>query len=174
MLLPPQPITDAHDVAGFSCGKPTLDKWLRERAVASHLYGDAKTLVVVDPDAGENRVVGYYALAPGSVIRSQVFAKIRQNAPDPIPMILLARMAVDTAYARKGLGKSLLFDAMTRAERAAGAIGGRGILVNAIDEDAARFYVRWKFKPMPGNPLLLILPMDVLRASLAAAAQAAA
>jgi GNAT superfamily N-acetyltransferase len=174
VLLPPQPITEEHDLAGFSCGKPALDKWLRERAVSNHLFGDAKTLVVVDADAGPNRVVAFYALAPGSVIHSQVVAKLRRNAANPIPMILLARMAVDSAYVGKGIGKSLLFHAMTRAELAAREIGGRGIMVDAIDEDAARFYLRWKFKPMPGNPLLLIKSMDIVRASLAAATQAAA
>jgi GNAT superfamily N-acetyltransferase len=89
-------------------------------------------------------------------------------------MILLARMAVDSAYAGKGIGKSLLLHAMTRAELAAREIGGRGIMVDAVDEDAAGFYLRWKFKRMPGNPLLLIMQMDVVRASLAAAIQAAA
>jgi GNAT superfamily N-acetyltransferase len=89
-------------------------------------------------------------------------------------MILLARMAVDRAYARRGVGQNLLFHAMTRAELAAREIGGRGLMVHAIDEEAASFYQRWKFKPMPGNPLLLIIPMDVIRATLAAAAPAAA
>lgn len=174
MLTPPHPIAEDHDLSGFACGHPALDDWLQTRALASHRYGHAKTQVVVDTEAGSGRVVAFYALAPASVVHAQLNAKLRKNAPDPVPMILLARLAVDAAYAGRGIGRHLLLDAFRRSDMAAREIGGRGIVARAKDEQAAGFYRRWKFQPMPGDPLLLIIPMEVVRASLAATSSAAA
>ncbi|MGH7080394.1 MAG: GNAT family N-acetyltransferase, partial [Acetobacteraceae bacterium] len=163
-----------HELVHFACGRPALDAWLRTHALASHRYGHARTQVVADTDAGVRRVVAFYALAPASVVHARLSAKLRQNAPDPVPMILLARLAVDAAYAGRGIGRHLLLDAFKRAELAAREIGGRGIIANAKDEPAAAFYLRWKFRRMPSDPLLLVIPMELVRASLTAAAQEAA
>jgi len=169
VLTPPGPITEDHDLTGFSCGRPELDDWLRKHALRSHRVGHAKTQVVVDTDAGVTTVVAYYALAPSSVVHAQLSGKLRRNAPDPVPMILLARLAVDTRYAGRGIGSHLLLDAFKQSADAAALIGGRGIVTQAKDEAAARFYLRWKFVRMPGDPLLLIIPIEMVIASLAAA-----
>ena len=171
MLTPPSPICEAHDVASFSCDRPELDAWLKVHALHSHRHGNAKTQVVLDAEAGSRRVVAFYSLAPASVVRAQVERKLRTNAPDPVPMILLARLAVDRAYAGRGLGKHLLLDVFRRAEAAAWQIGGRGLIAHAKDENALRFYLRWKFQRMPGDPLLVAIAFEVVRASLEAARQ---
>jgi GNAT superfamily N-acetyltransferase len=174
VLEPPGPITEGHDVSSFSCGSSALDNWLRNYAFRSHLHGHAKTQVVVDSEAGTGRVVAFYSLAPASVVRAQLVRKLRTNAPDPVPMILLARLAVDSAFAGRGIGRHLLLDAFGRSVAAAQQIGGRGIMAHAKDEEAVGFYLRWKFQRMPGDPLLLVIPMEVVRTSLEAASQAAA
>jgi GNAT superfamily N-acetyltransferase len=171
VLTPPQPITADHDLSRFACSRPELDAWLRDRAAISHAYGHAKTQVVVDDETGA--VVAFYSLAPGSVVHARLVRKLRTNAPNPVPMILLARLAVDAAYAGRGIGRHLLLDAFRRSDLAAREIGGRGIMTHPKDEQAASFYLRWKFQRMPGDPLLLVIPMEVIRASLAAAAQVA-
>lgn len=171
MLTPPSPISEDHDVSSFSCGRPALDTWLQTHALHNHRYGNAKTQVVLDMEAGPGRVVAFYSLAPASVVRAQLARKLRTNAPDPVPMILLARLAVDSAYAGRGIGKHLLLDAFRRAEAAAQQIGGRGIMAHAKDEDAVSFYLRWKFQRMPGDTLLVAIPIDVVRTSLEAAAR---
>ena len=171
MLIPPGPITEDHDLSGFSCGREPLDDWLRKYALRSHHAGHAKTQVVVETEAGPTTVVAYYSLAPASVVHAQLTRRLRTNAPDPVPMILLARLAVDSRYARRGIGRHLLLDAFRRSADAAEQIGGRGIMAHAKDEDAAQFYLRWKFVRMPSDPLLLIIPIEIVKASLEAAAQ---
>lgn len=169
-LTSPQPITGDHDLSSFSCGREELDNWLRNRAVQNDLRGHSKTQVVVDLECGGGRVAAFCSLAPASVVHAQLTRSLRNNAPDPVPMILLGRLAVDVAYAGKGIGSHLLLDAFRRASAAAAQIGGRGMITHPIDEQAASFYLRWKFQRMPGAALLLVIPMDVVRASLAAAA----
>lgn len=173
MLTPPGPIAEDHDLSTFSCGRQQLDDWLRQHALRSHHAGHSKTQVVVDTEAGRlpTTVVAYYSLAPASVVHAKLNAKLRANAPDPVPMILLARLAVDSRYAGRGIGRHLLLDAFRRSAEAAEQIGGRGIMAHAKDEEAAQFYLRWKFVRMPSDPLLMIIPIEKVRASLAAAAQ---
>jgi GNAT superfamily N-acetyltransferase len=172
VLTPPHPITEQHDLSQFACGRPALDAWLRDRAISNHRYGHPKTQVVVDTDAGSNRVVAFCSLAPSSVVRENLSRPLRHQAPDPVPMILIARLAVDAAYAGRHIGRHLLLDAFGRSVAAADQIGGRGIMTHPRDEQAAGFYLRWRFQRMPGDPLLLVIPMQVVRASLAAASQA--
>lgn len=166
MLTRPGPITKEHDLSRFSCGRSELDHWLRQHALRSHEAGHSKTQVVVETDLGPTTVVAFYSLAPASVIRGQLTGNLRRNAPDPVPMILLARLAVDTRHARGGIGRHLLLDAFRRSVDAATQIGGRGIMTQAKDEEAAGFYLRWKFVRMPGDPLLMVIPMEVVRSSL--------
>ena len=147
-----------------------MDHWLRQHALRSHEAGHAKTQAVVETDFGPTTVAAFYSLAPASVMRGQLTGNLRRNAPDPVPMILLARLAVDTRHARGGIGRHLLLDAFRRSVGAAAQIGGRGIMTQAKDEEAAGFYLRWKFVRMPGDPLLMVIPIEVVRASLEAAA----
>lgn len=111
MLTPPHLITEEHDPSEFACGRPALDVRLRARAIANHRYGHTKTQVVVDTEARPNRVVAFYSLAPAAVVRAQLARSLRHGAPDPVPMILLARLAVDAAYAGRHIGRHLLLDA---------------------------------------------------------------
>lgn len=114
----------------------------------------------------ENHVVGYYSLATGSIMHGQVTAAMKRNMPDPIPVILLGRLAVDQRYKGTGLGKALLKDAVLRVLQAASLIGVRAMLVHAISEDARQFYLRHGFTPCPGLPLTLMISLAGARQAL--------
>ncbi|PIO97297.1 GNAT family N-acetyltransferase [Pleomorphomonas carboxyditropha] len=155
-LSAPQPLTDEHDVSAFACGKPALDTWLRTRALSNQRKGF--TAVVVVHDGG--RVVGYYGLAPTAVIPAIMPRSIRTGQPpDPVPCLLLGQLATDTAYAGQGIGTGLLKHALTRCVAAASLIGGRALLVNAIDQEAAAFWRRRGFLPSRDDALLLVRSM---------------
>ncbi|SCM71232.1 GCN5-related N-acetyltransferase [uncultured Pleomorphomonas sp.] len=155
-LSAPQPLTDEHDVSAFACGKPALDTWLRTRALSNQRKGF--TAVVVVHDGG--RVVGYYGLAPTAVIPAIMPRSIRTGQPpDPVPCLLLGQLATDTAYAGQGIGTGLLKHALTRCVAAAGLIGGRALVVNAIDDEAATFWRRRGFLPSRDDALLLFRSM---------------
>jgi len=124
--------------------------------------GDTRTYVV----HRNLRVVGYYSLAPGSVSRKEAIARASRSAPEPIPIVLLARLAVDRQEQGQGLGPALLKDALQRAYAGAEIIGGRAVLVHAIDAEAAAFYRKYGFEPSPGLDLHLMLLMKDLRATL--------
>jgi GNAT superfamily N-acetyltransferase len=125
--------------------------------------GDTRTYVVQE----NSSVLGYYSLAPGSVAKNQAISRAAKSAPDPVPVLLLARLAIDKREQGKGLGKALLKDALQRAYAGAQIIGGRAVLVHAIDEEAATFYRRYGFENCPGLDLHLMLLMKDIRASLA-------
>jgi len=124
--------------------------------------GDTRTYVV----HRKLTVVGYYSLAPGSVSRKEATARASRSAPEPIPVILLARLAVDREEQGQGIGAALLKDALQRAYAGAEIIGGRAVLVHAIDAEAAGFYRKYGFESCPGMELHLMLLMKDLRASL--------
>ncbi|TIP07175.1 MAG: GNAT family N-acetyltransferase, partial [Mesorhizobium sp.] len=127
-LSAPEPLGAAHDVSGFSCGKPTLDHWLKTRALSNQEKGFTAVLVV--HEAG--RVVGYYALAPTAVVPSILPRSIRTGQPpDPVPCLLLGQLATDTEWAGRGVGTGLLKHALQRCVQAADLIGGRALMVNA-------------------------------------------
>src|SRR5579862_8614300 len=126
--------------------------------------GDTRTYVV----HRDLRVVGYYSLAPGSVTRKEATARASKSSPEPIPIVLLARIAIDQAEQGEGLGAALLKDALQRAYAGAEIIGGRAVLVHAIDAEAAAFYRKYGFESCPGLELHLMLLMKDLRATLAA------
>jgi GNAT superfamily N-acetyltransferase len=154
----PEPLNTNHVVSGFSCGKPELDEWLQKRAMANQLSGASKTHVVVEG----GRVIGYYALANGAVARSDVRSRARRNMPDPLPAVILARMAVDVKHRGRGRGSALLQSAVETTLVAARAIGIACLLVHAKlvhakDEDARSFYLHFDFEPSPTDPLHLIL-----------------
>lgn len=162
-LSRPHEITRDDKVAGFSCGKPALDEWLERRALRNHNSGDTRVYVVTD-EAGE--IAAYVAISAASVARHRATSKLRRNAPDTIPMALIARLAVRSASMGQGIGPALLRDAIFRIVNASEQIGIRGILVHAMDAEAARFYERMGFRPSPIDDLTLMVSLREIAAEL--------
>ena len=159
----PELLRDDHRVDGFTCGKPALDEYLHRFALANQKGGGARTYVV----CREMRVVGYHSLAPGSVgFASAPERIVRGQARHPVPVVLLARLAVDRAAQGNGLGKHLLLDAFQRAVAGAEVIGGRALLIHAKDDEAKRFYSSYGAVASPTDPLHLFLLMKDLRRAL--------
>jgi GNAT superfamily N-acetyltransferase len=149
----PEHLTAAHDIVAFDSGVQALDDWLKRRALANEETGASRTYVVT---AG-GRVVGYYALATGAVEQQQAAGRIRRNMPEPIPVMVLGRLAVDRAFQDQGIGRALLRDAVVRTLQAAAIAGIRAILLHAISEDAKRFYSRCGFSESPLDPMTLMI-----------------
>ena len=147
-LSAPGPLTEQHDTGAFSCGTDSLDQWLRRRAWRNQLQGASRTYVLVD----ERRVLAYYALASGAVTTASATDKFRRNMPDPIPVVVLGRLAVDTVMQGRGVGRALIRDAGLRVLQAADAIGVRGLIVHALSDDARQFYEKVGFEPSPLDP----------------------
>jgi GNAT superfamily N-acetyltransferase len=159
----PEPLTALHDVSSFSCGKPPLDHWLKARALSNQQKGFTAVLVV--HEAG--RVVGYYGLAPTAVVPDRLPRSIRTGQPpDPVPCLLLGQLATDTQWAGRGIGTGLLKHALERCVRAAALVGGRSLMVNAVDADAAAFWRRRGFLPSRDEPLILFRAIADIAASL--------
>jgi GNAT superfamily N-acetyltransferase len=162
-LSPIELLASNHDLSEFDCGKhASLNEWLKRFARMNQASGDTRTYVV----HRGSRVVGYYSLAPGSISRREATVRASKSAPEPIPIVLLARLAVDKQEQGQGIGSALLKDALKRAYAGAEIIGGRAVLVHAIDAEAAAFYRRYGFETCPGMELHLMLLMKDLRASL--------
>lgn len=162
-LSAPEPLTAAHDVSQFSCGKPTLDHWLKTRALSNQQKGFTAVLVV--HEAG--RVVGYYGLAPTAVVPAILPRSIRTGQPpDPVPCLLLGQLATDTAWLGQGIGTGLVKHALQRCVQAAALVGGRALMVNAVDDEAARFWQRRGFMPTKDDPLVLFRSIADIAASL--------
>lgn len=125
---PPEHILPTHDLTIFNCGKPVLDGWLKGKALKNESSGVSRTYVI----CYENKVVGYYSLANGSVAHSSVTGKIKRNVPDPIPVMILGKLAVDINHVRKGLGVGLFKDAARRTKQAADIAGIKAILIHAL------------------------------------------
>lgn len=158
----PGPIREDDDVAAFHSGEPTLDTYLRACALANHLQRASRCFVTCHT----GRVVGYYALASAGVQRRNAPGRMRRNMPDPVPVILLSRLAVDSKEKNRGLGKHLLRDAIARCVQAADVIGVRAILVHALHDEARAFYAHFDFEPSPTDPLHLLLLIQDARALL--------
>jgi GNAT superfamily N-acetyltransferase len=162
----PELLTATHDVSQFSCGKPALDHWLATKALANQERGF--TVVVVVHEAG--RVVGFYGLAPTAVLSSGVPRSIRTGQPpNPVPCLLLGQLATDVGWAGKGIGTALLKDALIRCVSGARLIGGRALVVHAVDDEAAAFWGRRGFLPSKDDPYTLFRSVPDIAASLAAA-----
>ena len=166
---PPQPLGADHDLDAFDSGTPPLDHWLKKRAQPNETDGASRTYVV----CVGRRVIGYYALAAGSLIHDQATGAVRRNMPDPVPVALLGRLAVDRAWQGKGLGRDLMRDAILRVLGAADLIGMRAILVHAISDEAKRFYERCGFSPSPVDPMTLMITIVAARKMLASAGERA-
>jgi GNAT superfamily N-acetyltransferase len=150
---PPQKLLPEHDLSEFDSGEPALDDWLRRRAAQNEASGASRTYVVC---AG-NRVVGYYSLAVGAVSREAAPGRLRRNQPDPLPVMVLGRLAVDQPFQGRGIGVGLLRDAVLRTVQAAEIAGIRGIVVHAISEGAKRFYEGYGFIPSPLDPMTVLI-----------------
>jgi len=155
-LSAPQALSAAHRLDGFDCGEPSLNDWLKRRALTNHLTGASRTFVVLD--SGQ-RVLGYYALAAGAVAHQEATGAVRRNMPDPVPAMVLARLAVDIRAQGVKLGAALLQDAVTRVQFVAGNVGVRALLVHALHERAKRFYEHYGFRASPIHPMTLMLPL---------------
>ena len=157
----PEHLTAQHELAAFDSGVVALDYWLKRHALTNERTGGSRTYVV----CARRRVVGYYALATGAVAQTTVTGRVRRNMPDPVPVMLLGRLAVDRAFQGRGIGEGLLRDAIVRTLQAAELAGIRAILVHAISEDAKRFYERHGFVESPIEPMTLMITItDALRA----------
>ena len=162
-LSVPEPLAANHDVSEFSCGKPTLDHWLTTRALSNQEKGFTAVLVVHHA----NRVVGYYGLAPTAVVPNVMPRSIRTGQPpDPVPCLLLGQLATDTTWAGRGIGTGLVKHALERSVSAAKLVGGRALMVNAVDDEAAAFWHRRGFLPSRDDPLILFRSMAAIAASL--------
>lgn len=165
MLSAPEPLNAAHVLADFSCGKPALDHWLKTRALSNQQKGFTAVMVVHD----DGRVVGYYGLAPTSIVPSVMPRSIRTGQPpDPVPCLLLGQLAIDLAWAGHGIGTGLVKHALERSVKAAALIGGRALVVNAIDNEAAQFWQRRGFVPSRDDPFVLFRSIAAIEASLGA------
>ena len=161
-FTPPEPLSPDHDLEGFDSGQPSLDGWLTARARKNEKIDGSRTYVVRDGD----QVVAYYCLSTGAVAHVDAPGKIKRNMPDPIPVMLMGRLAVAKSHQGKGLARGLMRDALMRTLQAAEIAGIKALLVHAIDEDSARFYRHLGFLNSPVNPMMLMLPMATARAAL--------
>ncbi len=150
----PEPLVAQHAVDAFDCGEPVLDDWLKRRALANQLSGASRTFVVLDDTP---RVCGYYALAAGAVAHQAATGGVRRNMPDPIPVLVLARLAVDRRAQGMQLGGALLQDALNRALVVSQNTGVRALLVHALHERARLFYAHYGFQPSPLDAMTLML-----------------
>ena len=167
----PEPLTATHDVAHFTNGThAVLDDWLREKALTSEGLS-ARTYVVCDAGT-PGRVVGYFTITTAMEQRAalptaRLRPKLLLGMPEQVPLLLIGRLAVDRTFQGIGLGSDLLADALRRCRAAAQIAGARGVVVHAIDEAAARFYLRHGFVQSPLGELILLMPIETLRAALA-------
>lgn len=161
-LSAPVPLAQAHEIAQFDCGLSELNEWLLRRARSNQASGASRTFVVCNG----NRVLAYYALASGAIKVAESTGRFRRNMPDPIPVAVLARLAIDLSLQGRGIGRALVRDAAMRLLSAAEILGIRGLLVHAISEDAAIFYQKIGFKPSPSDPMILMVGLNELQNAL--------
>jgi len=161
-LSAPVPLLPEHDVTNFSCGVAILDHWIRSNAAKNEPNDASRTFVICHGSA----VVAYYALAAGSIDRVSAPKSLQRNMPDPLPVIILGRLAVDSRYQDHGLGSGLLRDAMIRVALISRTVGIKALLVHAISEDARQWYSKRWFLESPLEPMTLLLPIAQIRKAL--------
>jgi len=152
----PVPISEAHLIESFSCGIPVLDEGLKRRALKNEVSGASRTFVICQ----DKQVVGYYTLATGSVEHHNAPGKRRRNMPNPVPVMVLGRLAVDQQWQQAGLGRGLLKDALLRSLSVSKQAGIRALLVHTLSEDAKRFYTRNGFHESPIDPMILMIALQ--------------
>jgi GNAT superfamily N-acetyltransferase len=154
-------LSEMHDLAAFDCDNEKLNDWLRRHA-RNNEGRASRTFVVPVRD----EVIGYYSLAAGSVMRGELPRKLRHGTPEPVPIIVLGRLAVDNRHKKRGLGAALLKDAILRSLGAGESVGVLAIMVHAIDDQAGAFYRKYGFVSSPTNELTFVLPMETAKAVL--------
>ncbi len=173
MIRPPEPLNAEHALVGFDSGVASLDDWLRRRAAYNQISGASRTFVVcTSPDS--RQVIAYYALAASAVAPDATPGRFRRNMPDPIPVVVLGRLAIARVHQGGGLGRALFQDAAKRVIHAADTIGIRGMLVHAISDETKTFYVRLGLDPSPLDPMTLMTTVANLKAALGCASGSAA
>ncbi len=153
----PAPLSSHHQIVEFCCGETVLDQWLKQRGLKNQAQGAARTFVVCKEES--HQVVGFYSLATGSVNHTEATGGLRRNMPDPIPVIILARLAIDCAFHGQGLGADLLHDALLRSYRVAENVGVRALMVHALTDSAKRFYLHHGFKASTTQERTLFLAL---------------
>jgi GNAT superfamily N-acetyltransferase len=162
-LTAPVRLTAFHNLAEFDCGTPSLNQWLTRQALKNEASGASRTYVVCI----DNTVVGYYCLAAGAVVRTEAPKPMQRNMPDPIPVMILGRLAVDLANQGQGIERALLRDAIFRVLRAADIVGIKAILVHALSDEAKQFYLSHGFEESPVESMTLCLALGTARRALA-------
>ncbi len=158
-ITPPEKLSPAHDLSGFHSGEAALDDWLRRRALANEDSGASRTYVV----CVKKKVVAYYTLAVGAAAHIEAPGRVKRNMPDPIPVMVLGRLAVDQKFQGRGIGAGLLRDAVLRTVEAAGIAGIRAILVHALSETAKRFYEKHGFIASPVGSMTVMITIAEAR-----------
>lgn len=153
----PELLASQHIIVDFHCSEPSLDEWLKRKALKNQTIGASRTFIICE--LGTKQVIGFYALATGSVQRQTLSGALRRNMPEPIPVLVLGRLAVDERYHRLGLGVGLLKDAVLRARQVAEQVGTKALLVHALSDNAHAFYRHWGFFPSEIQPSTLLLPL---------------
>ncbi len=161
-VMAPEPLAVRHELHAFNSGVDSLDQWLKRRALKNQASGASRTFVACDGD----RVLAYYALASSAVVVDAAPGRFRRNMPDPIPVVVLARLAVDCSLQGAGLGRALVKNAAQRVLQAADVIGIRGMVVHALSMEAKAFYERVGFDPSPLDPMILMVTLDDLIAAM--------
>lgn len=156
----PQPLAASHILDEFTCGEASLDEWLKRRARTNQVSGASRTFVVTDQDG---RVHGYYAMAAGAVAHQAATSRVRRNMPDPVPVMVLARLAVDHRAQGIKLGAALLQDAVNRAVAVSQNAGIRALLVHALHDRAKQFYEHYGFQASPQHPMTLMLRLNAAK-----------
>lgn len=158
----PEPLASHHELEQFASGVESLDQWLKRRALKNQATGASRTFVAAEG----HRVLAYYALASSAVTVDAASGRFRRNMPDPVPVVVLGRLAVDRSLHGRGIGRALVRDACLRVVQAADTIGIRGMLVHALSDEARAFYERIGFERSPLDPMMLMVTLADLKAGL--------
>lgn len=156
-MRPPEPLGDQHQLEAFDCGDPGLNRWLQQRARRNEREGISRTVVICQDNS--SRVIAYFCLSAGAILLAEVPGRLGRNMPNPMPMVVLGRLAVDSNHHHQGLGSALVGDALQRSDEARRLIGARALLVHALHEHATDFYRKLGFRSSTFNPLTLMLQL---------------
>ncbi len=162
-LSSPSPISTEHHFENFDSGEVSLDDWLKKRSLKNQASGASRCFVICE---NVNEVIGYYTLSAGAISHEESPKAMRRNMPDPLPILLLGRLAIDKKYHNKGLGSALLRDALLRAVNVSAETGVFAVLVHALSEQAKRFYLSRGFVESPLQPMTLMITLETVRAIL--------
>jgi len=155
----PEPLLATHDIERFDCDEPVLNEWLKKRALKNENAGASRTFVVCHNNGSHNPVVGYYVLATGSVMHKDAPSKVRRNMPQPIPVMVLGRLAIDKKHQSIGIGRGLLRDAILRTLSVSKQASIKALLVHALSKTAHKFYQQCGFTESPLDSMVLMITL---------------